>query len=72
MKKSTGDFDLIMTDKHCDIVADDMAMLLPITMTLEECIEICCEQIGTQFIEFVRVTSEDSDGNCRGVYSYGY
>lgn len=71
MKTSRSDFDLIITKKHCDIVADDIAMLLPLTMTLEECIEICCEQNSTKFIRIIRVYPGDN-GNCKGTFSYEY
>lgn len=71
MKTSTGEFDLIITDKHCDIVVDDTGMLLPITMTLEECIEICCEQNNSKFIRIIRVYFGAS-GNCEGSFSYEY
>lgn len=72
MKTSKSDFDLIITEKHCDIVADDMAMLLPLTMTLEECIEICCEKNNIEFIKIIKIYSKDSNGNCEGEFSYGY
>ena len=72
MKTIIGDFDLIMTKKYCDILANDTSMFLPITMTLEECIEICCEQTGKRFIEIVKVTGRDSNGNCEGEFSYEY
>lgn len=72
MKISTSDFDLIMTDKHCDIVADSVALLLPITMTLEECIEWCCEENYMKFIEIIKVHRDWDTGNCEGIFSYGY
>lgn len=71
MKTSTSDFDLIMTDKHCDIVTDAVALLLPITMTLEECIEWCCEKDGTKFIEIINVYSRPN-GYWEDVFSYEY
>lgn len=76
MKTSTADFDLIITEKHCSIVANDVALLLPITMTLEECIEICCEKNGAEFIEIVKIYDRDEDGwdgdgwGVEGKYSY--
>lgn len=70
MKTSTADFDLIITNKHCNIIADDVLMLLPLTMTLEECIEICCEKNNIKFIRIIEFHGRD--GNCEGTFSYGY
>lgn len=68
MRTATGDFDLVITEKHCDIIIDDVALLLPITMTLEACVEICCEKMGTEFIEIL--WSRDQGGERRGNGSY--
>lgn len=72
MKTYKGDFDLIMTNKHCDIVADNIGMLLPLTMTLKECIEWCCAKNSTEFIEIIKVHRDWDTGNCEGIYSYEY
>ena len=70
--RTTSDFDLIITDKHCDIITDEIALLLPITMTLEECIEWCCEENDTKFIEIIIVRRDLGTGYCEGRFSYEY
>lgn len=75
MRTGRGDFDLLMTRNYCDIVADDIALLLPITMTLEECIDMCCESAGVEFREITQLrdtSGVEGSRNCEGEYTYVY
>lgn len=71
MISNNGEFDLVVTKKHCDIVVNETGMLLPLTMTLEECIECCCEKKEIEFIEIVEIYDEDGR-DCQGKFSYEY
>lgn len=71
MRTDHGEFDLIKTQRYCDICAQGITLLLPLTMTLEECIDMCCEQMGAELLE-ITVIDTGRNGCCEGEYSYVY